>query len=452
MAPVHDIILRKDVNRLLRAMPGAAGDRRASEVEECRRLVERIVASPLFERSARLREFLSYVAGRALDDPASKINEDEIARAVFARPLDSEGGDSIVRVHASLLRKRLEQFFSGEGSREAWIIEIPKGNYAPQFRLRRATADQKLLPPAPPGTAAVQRGRRLWPLAGLTAALAVVCVFLGVQNYYLIAPSPAIPRNSPTVSRFWATFFSRDRAADLVLSDSSLSLFADLIHRPLSLAEYVSKDYAQIAEPLAANPQLHEAAIMLMQRQNTPIGDANLARKLSLIGTTGPRPFQVFYARDFHIRHFKFDNVILAGARRANPWVELIEGHLDFRFGYNEAERIAFIEDRAPAGNGPAVYSVKRLSRTSRLGYAVIAFLPNPSGDGNVLYFAGSEMEGTEACSEFLTSEHWMSRLAQRTGPKNGNAFPYFQLLLKTDVVAGAAPEVGILHCRPVKL
>lgn len=442
------MIWRRDVNRSLKAMLEEGESRKVDQGQECRRLVERVVASPLFERSARLREFLTYVAGRALDNPSSKINEDEIARAVFARPLDSEGGDSIVRVHASLLRKRLEQYFSSEGCQERWVIEIPKGNYAPVFRERAANGfHQVAATPALP----IRAERKPWLLIVSTAGLAVISIALGIQNHVLNARSLAITRESRSVWQFWKTFLTPDRDTDLVLADSSLSLFADLIHRSLSLTEYVGKDYAALTAPLAANRGLHEAASMLIQRQNTTIGDANLARKLSLIGVSGPRPFRVIYARDFHIRQFKADNVILAGARRANPWVELIEDHLDFRFGYNEAERVAIIEDRAPPQNHPATYNVKRLSSNSRLGYAVIAFLPNPSGDGNVLYFAGSEMEGTEACSEFLMSEHWMSRLAKLTGAGEAGAFPYFQLLLKTAVVGGAAPEFAIVHYRSVR-
>lgn len=429
-------------------MAGVDGDGKIDGDQEYRRLVERVVASPLFERSARLREFLTYVAGRGLDDPSSKIHEDEIARDVFARPLDSGGGDSIVRVHASLLRKRLEQYFSGEGRQEPWVIEIPKGNYTPVFRERAPNRFQQIPSASPPATRAE---RRPWPWIALTAALAVLSLVLGIQNYSLRAPSLAMARESPSVRQFWRTFLSPDRETDLVLADSSLSLFADIIHRPLSLTEYVGKDYAALTAPLLSNRDLHLAANMLIQRQNTTIGDANLARKLSLIGVTGSSPFQVVFARDFHIRRFKTNNVILAGARRANPWVELIEDHLDFRFGYNETERVAIIEDHAPPPNQPAAYNVKRLSPSSRLGYAVIAFLPNPSGSGNILYFAGSEMEGTEACSEFLTSEHWVSQLAKLTGSNKDAAFPYFQLLLKTAVVGGAAPEYSIVHYRPAR-
>ena len=41
-----------------------------------------------------------------------------------------------MRVHASLLRKRLAEYFQKEGINEALIVEISRANYAPTFRKR----------------------------------------------------------------------------------------------------------------------------------------------------------------------------------------------------------------------------------------------------------------------------------------------------------------------------
>ena len=57
-----------------------------------------------------------------------------------AVPADYDtAADNTVRVHASMLRKRVNQYFENEGSAETLVIEIPRGNYAPVFRER---ADQ----------------------------------------------------------------------------------------------------------------------------------------------------------------------------------------------------------------------------------------------------------------------------------------------------------------------
>src|SRR5258707_13369720 len=96
-------------------------------VEERRLLVERIASSPYFTRSARLRELLLYLNERVLEDGADEIHEQEVGHKLFGRPRDYDTtADNIVRVHASTLRKRLEQYFSAEGADEPLILEIPK--------------------------------------------------------------------------------------------------------------------------------------------------------------------------------------------------------------------------------------------------------------------------------------------------------------------------------------
>src|SRR5215471_13762821 len=82
-------------------------------------LVERIAASRYFNKSARLRDMLLYLSARILEDKAQQIHEQEVGHKVFGRPPDYDTtSDSIVRVHASLLRRRLEQYFSAEGANE----------------------------------------------------------------------------------------------------------------------------------------------------------------------------------------------------------------------------------------------------------------------------------------------------------------------------------------------
>ena len=58
---------------------------------------------------------------------------------VFGRPEDFDPRvDAIVRVEASRLRARLKEYYEGNGKDDHIVIELPRGNYAPVFRLRNA--------------------------------------------------------------------------------------------------------------------------------------------------------------------------------------------------------------------------------------------------------------------------------------------------------------------------
>ncbi len=102
-------------------------------------LVDRVAASRYINKSARLRDLLLYLCDRVFEGLAEEIHEQEIGHKVFGRPPDYDtSSDNIVRVHVSMLRKRLEQYFGSEGAHEPVILEIPRGNYTPVFRERTA--------------------------------------------------------------------------------------------------------------------------------------------------------------------------------------------------------------------------------------------------------------------------------------------------------------------------
>ncbi|MGA9062792.1 MAG: hypothetical protein WB341_14140, partial [Terracidiphilus sp.] len=82
-------------------------------------LIERITASPPFQKSARIRELLRYMAERTLHGQAQDLTEHHIGSAVFGKPQDySVVEDSSVRVHIRQLRLRLHEYFDGDGRDE----------------------------------------------------------------------------------------------------------------------------------------------------------------------------------------------------------------------------------------------------------------------------------------------------------------------------------------------
>ena len=146
--------------------------------------------------------------------------------------------------------------------------------------------------------------------------------------------------------------------------------------------------------------------------------------------------------KDFSIDTMKFANVVLLGSPRANPWVELIEKQLQFRYVYDEnTHHSAFQEITANAGE-PINFPTD-----SKTSYCRIAFVPNLSGNGNILNIAGTETEGTEGGGEYVTNERTLEQLRQRLGAKDG-PFPYFEVLLKSDRVGGATPQFTIVAAR----
>src|SRR6201992_1916474 len=126
--------------RALDSVAGAAAVRDApAEVETMQmlatpewQLARRVAESRALGKSELLPRFLLHVCELTLRGRAEEITEQRIGSLIFNRPAGyNPGEDNIVRSYARTLRKRLEEYFTGEGRGEPMRIAIPRGGYVP---------------------------------------------------------------------------------------------------------------------------------------------------------------------------------------------------------------------------------------------------------------------------------------------------------------------------------
>jgi hypothetical protein len=104
---------------------------------EVRRQLQRIVESDVFRRSARMERFLSLAVERTLIGEPEKLKEYALGRDVFNRGEDYDPRtDSIVRVEAQRLRRKVRQYYESYGRDDRVIVEFHSGSYVPLFRYR----------------------------------------------------------------------------------------------------------------------------------------------------------------------------------------------------------------------------------------------------------------------------------------------------------------------------
>src|SRR5215470_20374940 len=110
--------------------------------EEVRQLLERILCSRQFSNAPKKQKFLQLICEAYLDGRAGKLNEYLIGYEVFDRNETYDPAlDSIVRVGAHEVRKKLERYYKSEGKNDEILLEIPAGSYIPIFtRLKQAPA------------------------------------------------------------------------------------------------------------------------------------------------------------------------------------------------------------------------------------------------------------------------------------------------------------------------
>lgn len=98
--------------------------------------VDVLLASGIFSRAPNLAHLLKYVCDKYFEGAAEEIKEYNIAvEALGRRPEFDQKRDSIVRVEAHRLRKRLREYYESEGALHELHIEIPSGQYTPKFIL-----------------------------------------------------------------------------------------------------------------------------------------------------------------------------------------------------------------------------------------------------------------------------------------------------------------------------
>jgi hypothetical protein len=416
-------------------------------VEERRALIERIAASAQFRRSVRLRDFLLYVGRQSLKEGCPEIHEHEIGTKVFGRSASYDRSqDNIVRVNATELRKRIDLYFSTDGAYEPLILEIPRGGYRPIFH-RRLPAELYLpmskhetsLPALPqnpnPATSVLRRfpvrAHIVWAAASLL--LAIACISLWQQNRALHKQlSPAAGK--PALTAFWNGFLRYHQQTDLVLPDDSVSIIQDLIHHPISLEDYLSRNYMRQIQSSDLSQDRKVDLDQILSHNLITFGGVRAAQQMLAQIPTSPAP-HLTLSRYYTADAMKRNSVILVGGKKANPWVHLFDNQMNFVTDYDHDHAHAFIANLQPKAGEQAVYIAPNYP-DSLIGYSVVAYLPSPSRTGNAIILAGTDSDATDAAAEFLTSEEQLERFREQL---HVHQFPYFEVLLKTSRLSGTS-------------
>jgi hypothetical protein len=151
--------------------------------------LSRILGSKAFVRAPGMAQFLSYICEKTLAGEGDEIKEYTVGFEALGRGPDfSPKDDAIVRVEANRLRKRLLEYYEGEGKDHPIQISLPPGSYAPVFRvvgpLPAAAPEPGTAVQPQPGDAAICENRlsaiRRRILSPAVAAIAISAALLSI--------------------------------------------------------------------------------------------------------------------------------------------------------------------------------------------------------------------------------------------------------------------------------
>jgi hypothetical protein len=428
-----------------------------------RLLVDQVVSSPYLSKSSRLREMFIYVCGRVLDHSADEIHEQEIGQEVFGRPPDYDtSADNTVRVHASMLRKRVDQYFAKEGSNESLIIEIPRGNYAPVFRERvvKAAEIEWQLPSFPTTSAspvqalpAIVDRRWSWKiwlptffaLLFATLSLSLLLHMRGAHD------SNAWQKTQPTVNQFWSQVFQKNKLSDIVVGDASLAAFQEKTGHTIPLSEYFDRSYLNKAQDQAVAAKFDPdfAKSLLLKRQSN-YGDVALLARMTDMAHAVQSDTKVRFARDYSYRELKSDNAILLGNIASNPWIEPFQEHQTLRWKFDTAQGNYYPVDTVTSASDQQKFHPSALPDRPHEGYATLSLFPNLSGSGSVLIISATGGTAMNAALDFLSDEHSMNQLRSRLAPGKAAVFPYFETLIRVGSRNTLPRDVNVVIIRPL--
>lgn len=419
--------------------------------QRIRESLQEILLSTTFRGSNQSQHLLQYLVDQAIEGHPEMLKERMIGVNVFGRSSTyNTGDDSIVRVRAADLRKRLAQYYIGEGAKCSLRIEVQPGSYQPVFRqypeplenTSGAESDRKVTTEADfigarSSTAGVtsedsvvsvpgegpKDSRRHRGMAATTLVLGLLVVALAgicVALWFKVQSMERVTRpwkNEPSLAAFWSGFFDSPSGTDIVVSDSAFSMVQRIYGQHFSLNEYIKKSYISQINP--TDPGLAANLNRIANWDLGSGGEFKLTRRMLALDPLNQR-VHVYGARDYMSDLVRQDNLILVGSHAANPWDELFEDRMNFVM-----DSQGLLINKNPKPGEQKTYSID--------GRCVVAYLPSQHLR-KVLLIEGGGPEATQAAGDLLLSEEQLSNFKNLL---HVATLPYFEVLLKVSAVRG---------------
>ncbi len=408
-------------------------------------LIEHILLTAPFQKSANLHALLTYLAAHAIQGKAEALTERQVGIAVFGKPAGySPAEDSAVRVHIRQLRLRIHEYFAQEGWNATLRVDIPKGSYALEFKdaAPETTRQLSLAPVALPTTAPPAKSRLREVLFWLAVAAAVICA-VGWYSTARAISHPRVPWPLDAV-------IQPGRQTQVVVSDSS-TMFRLLSQEETTLGEYLQPGYWNSLIP----PHLPDNVTRMMDyvsgAQLTSFAD--LTTVSTLMKLAGPMGAQIVLtsARDLDRRDLEQGNYVFVGGPTSNPWVMLFADKLNFQEAEQSVGGRMYFLNRDPLPGEQKEYQGLATTGSTGEDYATISVLPGEMGQGNVMILQGLRQDGTEALSALLADRGDRAILEKAVRKSTKNLSPYFEVLVRSRAVAGAPVSVEIVAVRSIQ-
>lgn len=396
----------------------------ASEIHE---ELERILETRWLRESHQLSALLRHVVEETIAGRTAGLKEYSLGLEVFHRPADYDPrNDAIVRVQASLLRKRLTAYYEHEGRDSALRITLPRGGYVPQFEtvepeatIPDTPAENAPLPAAPP--------RPSWPLI-LGGFIAGAVLAGGLAIWFSTRPAVAsaecpplweafLQKNVETVTSFGVPLFFTG-GGGLFVRDTQVNRLSDNPQRVDKVGESLG---------IGLRPQ---------EDVYTGVGDAIgthlVTRWLERQGITA----QIANSNYIGLSNIEGKNLVVISSARFQTLLQQM--NLPDRFPFNPTPYGGGYRSLDPLPGELPYYQPKGGDAGVNTSYAVVSLWPGSQPDRRMMYLSGIETWSTQGAAQYVIDPERMADLNRRLsadpsdGPR-GRKSPFFQVLLRVE-------------------
>jgi hypothetical protein len=395
-----------------------------------------ILASDSFSSSKRCRDFLDFIVKRALAGDFESLTERFLGAELFGRAIDYETAtDSIVRVRATDVRRRLSQYYSGRRSASPVRIDLIAGGYVPEFHWSteenpdpsgKSGIGIYAHPPDSSGAPedklpALEAGKVLSGIGKVRPvlmAIATVVAVVGVSWLVWRQLLPTSPQND--LDQFWALVF-HDKSEVLIC-------FGD------TTRDWVSPALARAIEQHPQFVSVEPGQFIVARDESVTVGNLRAALGVTRLLASHGVANQLRWPQEVQAADLDGRNIVLIGAFN-NPWTMSLNRDLRFTFELAGTPDKPIWTIREQMSPNRKWFLDKTDPQPIDRDYAVITRILDPARKRVVISAGGLNQFGTEAAGEFLVDGAAWKEFA-RTAPK-GWEKKNIQIVLEMEVSNG---------------
>jgi hypothetical protein len=387
--------------------------------------VERLLASAHFRNSRRYTDLLRFVVQQTLEGHADTLKERTLGIEVFGRaPGFDTAGDSIVRVAAAEVRKRIAQYYQEDDHEDELRVDLPSGSYVARFRRPPEAALAIVTAPEPPAsvqtdksadaakTSAAPSRWKKPAFAAVALLLVAIAAFLALRV-----------RSDSGMTWFWGPVFE---------SSSPVLVCVGTVEPSHLSPDFRSRFTEQMANEVNGAGELlvHESDF-----RDWPAVSWTDSVEMTRITALLARHGQTSLLRSSEngtLADLRNGPVILLGVLE-NSWSLRLVSKLRFHPRMDFASQKMWIEDSqhperrdwsAPWG---IAYS------ESHDDYALVTRTRNPLSGQISVEIGGLGLHASQAAGEFVTNPAYLNSLSSSLRDPNRNV----QIVLRINVIKG---------------